>query len=68
MRSPTALEAIAIQLHDHLWENMGVSDDWLIQLGGDDEAVTKMIRLMNELQEEIKASGISHQHYCRYLP
>ena len=64
----TKLEALAVELHDHMWQNMGVTDDWLLQVGGDDEAVTELIRLLNELQDEIKANGYNHIEYCRRLP
>ena len=59
------LEAAAIKLHDLLWENVGVTDDWPLQVGGDDEVVTQMIRLMNELQDAIKASGHARRAYCQ---
>ena len=40
IRVPNALEASAIRLHDHMWENMGVNDDWPLQMAGDDDALT----------------------------
>jgi hypothetical protein len=68
MRVPNALEASAIRLHDHMWENLGVNDDWPLQMTGDDDAVTRLVRLLNELQDEIKSSGIPHRNYHRVLP
>ena len=49
-------------MHDFLWENVGIgeewmSDEWPLQIRGDDEAVGKFCRLMNGLQVAIKASG-----------
>jgi len=61
---PTDLERAAIELHDHLWKNLGVTDDWPLQVGGDDEEVTEMIRLMNLLQRAIRASGFQRIAYC----
>ena len=49
----TKLEALAVELHDHMWSNLGVNDDWPLQVGGDDEEITRLIELLNELQDEI---------------
>jgi hypothetical protein len=59
----TKLEELAVELHDHIWSNIGVTDDWPLQIHGDDEAVDEFSRLMNELQHEIKASGYNHIEY-----
>jgi hypothetical protein len=66
----TKLESAAIELHDHLWANMGVSDEWLLHLGGDDEAVERVIGLLNALQDAIRESGYARMEYCprRGLP
>lgn len=63
----TDLERAAIDLHDFVWFNTTVerlSDDWPLQVGGDDAAVTEFIRLMNGLQHEIRASGYQMIPYC----
>jgi hypothetical protein len=56
----TNLEALAVELHDHLWFNIGNSADWPLHMGGDDDAVDKLIYLLNELQREVKANGYNH--------
>lgn len=53
----TNLEALAVELHDHLWFNIGVNADWPLHLGGDDDAVEKLVNLLNEVQREITACG-----------
>ena len=50
----TKLERLAVELHDHMWRNIGVTTDWPLQVGGDDDAVDKLIDLLNKLQNEIK--------------
>ena len=68
-RVPNALEASAIRLHDHMWENISPNssahDEGLLDITGDDDVLDRMIRLLNELQDEIKASGIAHRNYSR---
>jgi hypothetical protein len=69
MNKPTPLEQAAIDLHDFLWDNLGVGaaqqviSEWPLQLSGDDETVPHTINLLNKLQEEIKASGFSKKVY-----
>ena len=60
---PNALEAAAIRLHDHMWKKMDVNMTGRLEVGGDDKAVKRLIRLLNELQDEIKSSGIPHREY-----
>ena len=65
----TKLERVAIELHDHLWENVQVgaqlpSDEWPLHIGGDDRELTELIRLLNSLQKAIKASGHQRIKYC----
>jgi hypothetical protein len=70
----TDLERAAIELHDFVWVNTTaerLSDDWPLQIAGDDQAVTEFIRLMNGLQNAIRASGHQRIAYCaedRRLP
>jgi hypothetical protein len=59
----TEIERAAIWLHDYLWANMGVSDEWPIQMGGEDGAASNVITLMNELQEAIRKSPYPHKLY-----
>lgn len=60
----TKIEAAAIALHDFLWERLGEpNDEWPLQLSGDDESLSEAIRLLNELQEAIKASGYAPRDY-----
>ena len=63
MTEPTDLERLAIALHDLLWENVGVSDEWRLHMEGDDEVVSRFLELLNELQAAIKASGFQRQKY-----
>ena len=63
VRVPNALEGAAIRLHDHMWENMGPNEEWLLEITGDDDTVMRLIRLLNELQDEILTSGIPHRDY-----
>jgi hypothetical protein len=65
---PTPLEQAAINLHDFLWDNIGVTDDWPVKLSGDDGSTTQTIDLLNKLQEEIEASGLSTKSYHPHLP
>lgn len=51
------LERLAISLYGHLWENMGVTADWPLNLGGDDDEVTEIISLLNQIQDELKLLG-----------
>jgi hypothetical protein len=51
------LEELAIDLYGHLYENMGTTDDWPLHVGGDDGEVTKLIRLLNQIQDELKILG-----------
>ena len=51
----------AIELHDLIWENTGLSDEWLLQVSGDREVVSDLIRILNGLQEAIKASGCARK-------
>jgi hypothetical protein len=37
---------------------MGVTDDWPLHVCGDEETMDKLIYLLNEVQREIKASGL----------
>jgi hypothetical protein len=53
--NPTPLEEAAINLHDFLWENAGDTEDWPVHLSGD--GIDELIRLLNKLQNEIKAAG-----------
>ena len=64
----TKLEELAVELHDHMWLNMGVTADWPLQVSGDDEATDRLIDLLNELQGEIKINGYNQIEYCRRLP
>jgi hypothetical protein len=52
------LEELVVQLQAHLQENVGETDEWPIQICGDDAEITKLIELLNELQLELKARGI----------
>ena len=61
--TPTPLEEAAIALHDFLYDNLGYSDDWPIHLSGDDEAIPQLVNLFNQLQDEIKAGGLSTKVY-----
>jgi hypothetical protein len=61
----TNLERLAVRLHDHLWANMGIGDEWTMSLGGDDKEVTEFIEILNALQTEIKAQGFQT---CEYNP
>ena len=69
MNKPTPLEQAAIDLHDFLWDNLGAGAaqqvilEWPLQLSGDDETTSHTIDLLNKLQEEIKASGLSEKVY-----
>ena len=40
---------------------MGLSDEWLLQVSGDREVVSDLIRILNGLQEAIKASGYARK-------
>jgi hypothetical protein len=51
------LEELTVELHNHLWRTMGVTDDWTIQIGGTDEDITKLIEILNQIQEEMKQKG-----------
>jgi Bacterial RNA polymerase, alpha chain C terminal domain len=64
----TPLEQAAINLHDFLWDNIGVTDDWPVKLSGDDGSTTQTIDLLNRLQEEIEAAGLSTKSYHPHLP
>jgi hypothetical protein len=64
----TKLEALAVEFHDLMWLNMGTNDDWPLHLCGDDEAVSELIRLLNEMQHEIKACGYNQIEYNPRLP
>jgi hypothetical protein len=64
----TKLEALAVELHDHMWSNMGTNDDWPLQVCGDDEAVDKLVDLLNKMQGEIKENGYNQIEYCSKLP
>ena len=59
------LELAAISLHDYLWANLGPAEDdeWPLSLIGADDALPEAVRLMNELQEAIKASGYARVDY-----
>ena len=59
----TKLEALAVELHNHMWTNMGVTADWPLQVCGDDGAIMEFVRLMNELQDEIMANGYNRIQY-----
>lgn len=61
----TAVEDAAINLHDYMWENLGVTADWPLQMSGDDKAISEVIRLLNGLQAEIKRGGLARKEYCR---
>jgi hypothetical protein len=51
----TRLENLAVALHDHIWKYVGAGDnDWLLEIGGDDEEITELIMLLNAIQDEIK--------------
>jgi hypothetical protein len=52
------LEVLAMRLQTHLQENVGETEEWPIQIWGDDAEITKLIELLNELQFELKARGI----------
>jgi hypothetical protein len=53
----------AIELHDFLWENLGVTADWPLNIGGDDESAEEFCKLMNGLQWAIVASGKERRKY-----
>lgn len=57
----TRLEQLAIALYDHIWQYVGVNDDWLIQIGGDDEQITELIMLLNLVQDELKLRGYANR-------
>jgi hypothetical protein len=59
----TKLEEAAIAVHDYIWQNTGTNDDWPLQFSGDDDEVMEVIRLLNELQDEIKKSGYARIEY-----
>jgi hypothetical protein len=62
------LERLAIKLHDFLWENMGVSAEWPLELGGDEEVVEEVIVLLNGIQDAIVASGYGRRKYSGRMP
>jgi hypothetical protein len=65
----TKLEALAVELHDLIWSNMGVTDDWPLKVCADeDEVIDEFMRLLNEMQREIKACGFNHIEYNPRLP
>ena len=61
----TALEDAAIELHDHIWKYVGLTDDWPIHIGGDDAEVIELVRLMNQLRDRITESGYARMQYAR---
>jgi hypothetical protein len=63
----TRLEQLAIALYDHIWQYVGVNDDWLIQIGGDDEQITELIRLLNQVQDELKLRGYANSIGATYV-
>ena len=59
----TKLETLAVELHDHMWSNVGTEweGDWPLEIYGEDKTVTGFIKLMNKLQDEIvKRRAKSH--------
>jgi hypothetical protein len=57
----TKLEKLAVALYWHLWQYIGESDDWPIQVCGDDDEITELIRLLNEVQDELKLRGYANR-------
>lgn len=57
------LEELAVRLQTHLWENVGVTDEWPIQICGDDGAITKLIELLNEMQHELRVRGVAIENF-----
>ena len=64
MKNPTPLEQTAIALHDFLYDNMGLSSDWPLQVSSDSQqTIRTFTSLLNALQQEIQAAGLSTKVY-----
>ena len=64
MKNPTPLELAAIALYDFLYENMGLSADWPLQVSSDSQqTIATFTSLLNALQQEIEAAGLSTKVY-----
>ena len=58
-RTISRLEELTWQLQTHLLENVGETDEWPIQICGDDREITKLIELLNEVRQELKVRGMA---------
>jgi hypothetical protein len=58
------LEVLAMRLQAHLQENVGETEEWPIQICGDDAEITRLIELLNEVQLELKARGLNTERFC----
>jgi hypothetical protein len=57
------LEELVMQLQAHLQENVGETEEWPIQICGDDAEITRLIELLNELQLELKVRGVTNKNF-----
>jgi len=66
----TSLERAAIKLHCFLHDNLGHTTGWPVRMVGDEEALSKLCELLNNLQDEIERAGhtpVRWNYKARYI-